>query len=62
MVRPAPESDVAGPRNGSMAEITASPRIRRDVLNATDWRAVALFHLLDAFTGNGGAGASTGGI
>lgn len=37
-----------GPRNGSMAEITASPRIRQDtstLLTAGPW---ALFHLLDA--------------
>ncbi len=43
-----PESNVAGPRNGSMAEITASPRIRRDTSTLLTGGPWALFHLLDA--------------
>ncbi|EJL8697425.1 type VI secretion system membrane subunit TssM [Salmonella enterica] len=37
-----------GPRNGSMAEITASPRIRQDTSTLLTGGPWALFHLLDA--------------
>ncbi|HBB7424830.1 TPA: type VI secretion system membrane subunit TssM, partial [Escherichia coli] len=37
-----------GPRNGSMAEITASPRIRQDTSTLLTNGPWALFHLLDA--------------
>ncbi|WP_318371748.1 type VI secretion system membrane subunit TssM [Enterobacter sp.] len=37
-----------GPRNGSMAEITASPRIRQDTSTLLLGGPWALFHLLDA--------------
>lgn len=47
-----------GPRNGSMAEITASPRIRQLHLNATDRRAVGAVSSAGRRkgAGNGGAG------
>ncbi|VDZ95737.1 type VI secretion protein IcmF [Salmonella enterica subsp. enterica] len=53
-----------GPRNGSMAEITASPRIRQDTSTLLTGGPWALFHLLDAGKVQETAvrGASTGGI